>query len=315
MSPATQTSDPITNRNLRGDILFAFALGIAIYLAWVLRDVLILLYVSALFAVVLAPVVRGVMRLRIGRWHPNHLTAILILTFGLLLLGILFFVLTLPPLIRDITIFLKELPQRSESIVARMQNVPLLRRMGFGGIADKLKESASQYAGAALYSLSNWAGKLFDIITGVILTVYFMIEGKHAYLWLLSMVPAARRQRLDTTLQRASVRMGRWLLGQLMLMLILGVTCSIVFSLLHIRYSFILAILLGVSNIIPVVGALVTGSLALLVAAMDSWTKVLSVLAFGLIYAQVENAYLTPRIMRTSVDLAGTAVIIALLVG
>jgi predicted PurR-regulated permease PerM len=63
------------------------------------------------------------------------------------------------------------------------------------------------------------------------------------------------------------------------------------------------------------VGALVTGSLALLAAAMDSWAKVASVFVFGIVYAQIESAYLTPRIMRTSVNLTGTAVIVALLLG
>ena len=305
----------ITNRNLRGDILFAFALGIGLYVAWLLRDVLALMYISALFAVVLAPVVRGIMRFHIGRWHPSRVAAIFILVFGLLLLISLFLILTLPPLVRDITEFLKELPQRSENLVDRLQGVPLLGHVNFAAMAIKLKQSAALYAGGVLYSLTNWAAKFLDIITALILTVYFMIEGEHIYHWFLSMVPIDRRERLDGTLQRASIRMGRWLLGQLMLMLILGVTSGIVLTLLHVRYSFILAILLGVSNIIPVMGALVTGALALLAAAMDSWQKVLYVFIFGIIYAQVENAYLTPRIMRARVNLAGTAVIIALLVG
>lgn len=311
----TETPSPITNSNLRGDIVFTFALALGLYVAWLVRDVLALMYVSALFAVVLAPVVRGIMRLRIGKWQPGRVMAIFLLMFGLLSLGSLFMVLTLPPLVRDITDFVKDLPQRSESLVARVQGVPLLHRVDFAAMAVKLKQSATQYAGDILYSLTNWAAKLFDVITAVILTIYFMIEGEHVYLWFLSMVPVERRKRLDHTLQRASIRMGGWLLGQLTLMLILGVTSGIVLTLLHVRYSFVLAILLGVSNIIPVVGAMVTGSLALLAAAMDSWTKILYVFIFGVVYAQVENGYLTPRIMKTRVNLAGTAVIVALLFG
>ncbi|HEX4020110.1 MAG TPA: AI-2E family transporter [Acidobacteriaceae bacterium] len=315
MLPTIDTPGPITNRNLRGDIVFTFALGVGLYVAWLVRDVLAVMYMSGLFAVVLAPVVRGVMRLRIGKWHPGRVIAIFILTFGLLGLASLFMVLTLPPMVRDITDFLKELPNRSESLMSRVQDIPLVRKVDFPMIAIKLKQSASQYAGDILYSLTNWAAKLFDIITCIVLTVYFMIEGEHVYYWFLSMVPIERRERLDETLRRASIRMGGWLLGQLTLMLILGITSGIVFTFLHVRYSFVLATLLGVSNIIPVMGALVTGALALLAAAMDSWSKVLYVFIFGIIYAQVENAYITPRIMRTRVNLAGTAVIIALLVG
>ena len=53
-------------RDLRGDIVFAFALAIACYLAWQLRAVLLLLYVSALAAVVLTPVVRATSRFKWG---------------------------------------------------------------------------------------------------------------------------------------------------------------------------------------------------------------------------------------------------------
>jgi len=66
-------------RTLRGDIVFGFALAFACALAWLVRDVLLLLYVSALFAVVLTPVVRATTELRIGRWQPFKGTAILFL--------------------------------------------------------------------------------------------------------------------------------------------------------------------------------------------------------------------------------------------
>jgi predicted PurR-regulated permease PerM len=68
-------------------------------------------------------------------------------------------------------------------------------------------------------------------------------------------------------------------------------------------------------NIIPVIGAAVCVALALLVAAIDSWGRVLGVAIFYLIYLQVENSYLVPRIMKNSVGLPGLAIIVALLLG
>ncbi|MGC9291411.1 MAG: AI-2E family transporter [Acidobacteriaceae bacterium] len=319
MRPRMEIQDPLqdalTNRSLRGDILFAFALGIGAYLVWVLRDVFVLLYVSALFAVVLTPVVHGVMRLRIGHWGPSRGMAIFLIVLGLALGIGTFLLFTLPPLVRDVNNFVRELPSRSQSLTARLQSVPLLDKVDMAAVTAKLKSEAAQYAGQFLYSLGNWAGKLFDILTGIVLTIYFMAEGEHVYQWALSLVPAARRGRLDQTLQRASVRMERWLLGQLALMLILGVASGVVFGLLHVRYYFVLAVVMGVSNIVPVIGALVSVSLAMLAAAVDSWTKVLGVAIFQLVYSQIESAYLTPRIMRTRVDLAGIAIVIALLLG
>ncbi len=123
------------------------------------------------------------------------------------------------------------------------------------------------------------------------------------------------RQRLDQTLVRAEARMSKWLIGQGILMLILGVSSTIVYVALHVRYAYALGVLMGLFNIIPIAGAVVTVSLSLMVAAIDSWGRVAGVAIFYLIYAQVETSYLTPRIMRSSVDLPGLAVIVALLLG
>ncbi len=306
---------PAPRRSVRGDILFTFGIAICLYLAWLLRDVLVLLYVSALFAVVLMPVVRGVQRIQIRKWHPGHGVAILIIM--ILLIGAIagFLILTLPPVVQEVKSFVQTLPGRSPAFLQKLEKIPILRDMNFSAVEAKLKQNTAQHVGVFVSSVSNWAAKFFEIITGIILTVYFLAEGENVYHWFLSLVPVVRRERLDETLQRAGARMGRWLLGQLSLMLILGILSGIVFGAMHLRYAFALAVLMGCFNIVPVVGALVSTSIAMLVAASDSWGKVLGVMIFELVYVQVENAYLTPRIMKTSVDLAGTAVFIALLLG
>jgi predicted PurR-regulated permease PerM len=56
-------------------------------------------------------------------------------------------------------------------------------------------------------------------------------------------------------------------------------------------------------------------ALVLLAAATDSWEKVVGALIFYAIYAQVETSFLTPRIMKSSVDLAPLGVLVALLMG
>jgi predicted PurR-regulated permease PerM len=98
-------------------------------------------------------------------------------------------------------------------------------------------------------------------------------------------------------------------------MLILGVCSTIVFGLLHVRYFFLLGVLMGLMNIIPIAGGVVTILLAGGVAALDSWPKMACIFLFYLIYVNIENAYLIPRIMRSSVDLMGLTVIISLLAG
>jgi predicted PurR-regulated permease PerM len=150
---------------------------------------------------------------------------------------------------------------------------------------------------------------------GFILTIYFILEGETAYRWFLCFFPPEKRTRLDRTLQRAEIRMGKWLLGQGSLMLILGVTSTIVYLSLHVRYAYALGVLTGLLNIIPVLGAAICIALALVVAAIDSWGSALGVAIFYLIYLQVENSYLTPRIMRNRVNLPGLAILVALVLG
>jgi predicted PurR-regulated permease PerM len=106
-----------------------------------------------------------------------------------------------------------------------------------------------------------------------------------------------------------------WLYGQMILMLVLGSASAVVFGLLGIRYFYALAVFAGLANFIPILGPIATVVIAGLVAALDSWTKVLGVVIFYLVYQQVENAYLTPRIMRAAVDLPGVTVIVALTIG
>jgi len=72
---------------------------------------------------------------------------------------------------------------------------------------------------------------------------------------------------------------------------------------------------MGLFNIIPIAGGVITIVIAALVAALDSWTKMAGVLIFYIVYVNLENAVLTPRIMRHSVNLMGLTILVALLFG
>ncbi len=84
---------------------------------------------------------------------------------------------------------------------------------------------------------------------------------------------------------------------------------------LNVRYAYALGVLTGALNIIPVVGAAICIGLALLVAAIDSWGRVVGVAVFYLVWVQVENSYLVPRIMKNRVGLPALAILVALLLG
>jgi len=302
-------------RTLRSDIVFALAILLALAVAWQVREVLMLLYVSALFAAVLTPVVRSTGRLRIGRWRPFKGYAVFFLLLAMAGALTAFGFLALPPVIRDLHEFANEMPVRLPGLLDKIRHVPFANNLNTAEISTRFEDFVSNAATYLLLSIKDWAGSLVNIAMGFILTVYFILEGDHAYTWFLSFFPPEPRDRLDGALKRAKVRMDRWLVGQGSLMLILGLLSTAVYLMLHIRYAFALGVLTGLLNIIPVLGAAICVALALLVAAIDSWGRVLGVAIFYLVYLQVENSILTPRIMRNSVGLPGLAILVALLLG
>ncbi|HWG18651.1 MAG TPA: AI-2E family transporter [Acidobacteriaceae bacterium] len=301
---------------MRSHILFAVCVLLALALAWELRRVLLLVYVSALFAVVLTPVVNGIMvfELRGGRHISRGLAIAALLSFTALVLAV-FLTLGLPPVIHDLRQFAADLPGRIQAIVGKLRRIPMADKLGAGEAASRAETALSATATYLFASFPLWIARIFDILTAFVLCIYFMLEGDRAYAWMMSLFSVEKRLRLAVTLEKAEIRMSKWLFGQATLMLVLGVSSTITFGMLHVRYFFLLGVLMGLMNVIPIAGGIITILLVAAIAALDSVTKMFGVLLFYIIYVNVENAYLTPRIMRSSLDLMGLSVLIAIIAG
>ena len=316
LPPSTANPNQEARGAVRSHILFAFGIALALALAWRLREVLLLVYVSALFAVVLMPVVNTLMRLELrGGHHISRGVAIALLLAIAFLALTTFLTLGLPPVIRDLHQFATDLPNRIPVIEARVERLPFADQLGVGTVAEKAENAVSATAEYLLASFPNWMGTIVNLLTGFVLCIYFMLEGEYAYGWFMSLLSVESRLRLAVTLYRAEIRMSRWLFGQGLLMLLLGTCSTFVFGLLHVRYFFLLGVLMGLMNIIPIAGGVITILLVALVAALDSWAKMAAVFLFYLVWINLENAYLIPRIMRQSVNLMGLSVLIALIAG
>ncbi len=301
----------MSSSNHRSDILFTFFVALMLLLAWHVRDILLLIYLSILFAVVIGPAIVFVQRLHIGKWQPGRaVSVILILAAGLIALT-LFFLFALPPIFSDLQGFTRDLPNKAQHVYERLRNYPFLSRVDFSAI----EQHATEALGGAVGVVKGIAGGVFAFFTWLIITAYFILDGERAFHWFLSLFPAARRPHLEQTALTAEKRVSKWLLGQAMLMLILGSLSLLVFWILHVKYFYALGVFCGLANIVPIIGPIVSVGLAVVVAAFDSWTKAALVLAFYLVYQQLENAYLTPKIMKSTVDLPALAVITALALG
>lgn len=247
--------------------------------------------------------------------RPSRGIAIAILIAAVLLALSLFFTFGLPPVLHDLRQFSTELPERIPSAIARINKVPLAAKFNVDSMIQRAESALTSSASYIFTSLPSWLSHVFDILAAAFLCIYFMLEGEYAYRFFLSLFPYQERARLDTTLRRADLKISKWLFGQGLLMLILGVSSTIVFGILHVRYFLLLGTLMGLFNIVPIAGGVITIVLAAGVAALDSWAKMAGVLIFYAIYINIENAYLTPRIMRSSVNLMGLTILISLLCG
>lgn len=295
----------------KAPVLFAFILATSLAVAYMIRGSLLIIYISCIFAIVLSSSVRWVCRLRIGRWRPNRGAAILLIIIAVLLAFTILFVFGLPPVINDLQQVFTKLPEELPRFRERMKHVPILNRLDESRIQE--------YSAAAMAAIPQVVGSIANGIASiagvVVLTAYLILEGGSVFAWFLAFFPAETRPRLRLALVKAAGRMRRWLVGQALLMLILGSASTIVFGLLGIRYFYLLGVFAGVANFIPLLGPILTVILAGLVAALDSWGKLLGVLIFYMVYQQIENAYLTPRIMEAQVQLSPSAVLVSLLIG
>ena len=298
-----------------GNILFFFGVLLLLTLAYKLLKELEIIYVAALFAVVLIPFVRWLSSKSIRGYHPSRVVSILLLAVTTITVLGTFAYIAVPPVISDARNFLGELPRRIPAVAAHLRKLPIANRIDLDTLTARAENFVAA-AGAYLFNaLPTYLAHIFDILTTIFLCIYFMLEGEEAYVFFLSLIAPSRRKRLDSTLKTAETKMSKWLFGQGLLMLILGVCSTIAFGFLHVRYFILLGVLMGLFNIIPIAGGVITICLVAIVAAFDSWTKMAGVLTFYLVYVNVENAFLTPRIMRSSVDLMGLTVLIALLLG
>jgi predicted PurR-regulated permease PerM len=311
MPQPLQTDRPGNIRSLRSDIVFTITLLIVLGLAWQAREVLMLIFASAVFAVVLSPAIEAVRRIHIGHWWADRGTAIvvIIVTASLGFGSFLWF--AVPPMYRDLVSASNYIPTRVAEISQQIQRFPLLQKFDATSAGDYITQSVGGPYGLFM----GMATASFMLFSWMILTAYFILDGQRAFYWFLSFFVEPQRERLRVTMLRAEKRIRNWLVGQGLLMLILGVSAGISFRLMHVKYSLFLGVMAGLLNIIPFAGPFASFVMSSTIAALDSAPKFFGVVLFYAFYQQIENAILIPKIMKFSVDLPGLAVLAALALG
>jgi predicted PurR-regulated permease PerM len=132
---------------------------------------------------------------------------------------------------------------------------------------------------------------------------------------MLQLFPASERARVDAVSRDITLKVSAWLGGQLLLGAIIGGTSAVGLWLLGIPFFYVLAVISGVGELIPVVGPILSSIPAIAIAATVSLQKVLLVIVFFVLQQQVENHLLVPKIMSRQVGVSAVTVIVALLIG
>jgi predicted PurR-regulated permease PerM len=300
--------------------------GVAVLVAVALyqvRTVLMLVYVSGLLAIGLAPIVRAVERqkiLPVGTRRFPRWIAILTLYVALLsvVVGVGFAV--VPPLVGQA----QALSRRIPDLFARAQQFLLDRGLidheltmteALQKAPSGMLSTGGDAVATVIGAVVGLAGGVFGLVTILILTFYMLVESDTIFRRFVRLFPVEQRLRVATVSRDISMKVSAWLGGQLLLGGIIGVTATVGLWLLGVPYYFVLGLIAGIGELIPMVGPLLSAIPAVVVALTVSPGLAVAVAVFFLAQQQFENHLLVPKLMERQVGVSAVTVIIALLVG
>ncbi|WP_350274476.1 AI-2E family transporter [Kribbella sp. HUAS MG21] len=300
---------------------FGFFAALGVLVAWGLwnalgqaRSVLILLLVSMFIAVGLNPLVEWFMRRGLKRGLSVGVVFLLMI---LAVAGVGF---AIVPVVSDqINSLIKNAPEWLDLLTKSKTLNDLNDRYQFIQKAqDYVQDPAlAQRAFGGILGVGKVvANALFNTFTILILTLYFLASLPSVKRAAYSLVPATRRTRVSILGDEVLGRVGGYVSGQFLVALCAGIFMFIFLQIVGLReYAVALAIVVMFTAFIPMVGGLIGVVVVALIGFTDSLWVGIACLIYGVIYQQVENYVVAPRIMRRAVDIPGAVTVIAALLG
>ncbi|MEO8555486.1 MAG: AI-2E family transporter [Actinomycetota bacterium] len=159
------------------------------------------------------------------------------------------------------------------------------------------------------------ASGFFAILTVLVLTLYFLSSLPKVKVAAYGLVPRSRRPRFTSLSEEIMRRVGSYAIGQVAVATINAFFSWIMMSIVGIRYAAVLAVVVGLLGLIPMVGASLGAAVVCLVALFDDPAKAVIALAYYVVYQQLENYVIAPRIMQRTISVPGAVTVIAALAG
>lgn len=286
-------------------IILTLATILGLYLVFILKDVVIGLFISILVATALDPLVSLVQRTKLPR--PAAILVVYSTIIGLITLIIAILV---PPLISQSLRLIQVLPLNflSDSLNSIEVNLDSLRILSsqLGTVSSVFRLVSSTFSGIVTF------------FTFLVITFYLLIERKHLHKHIANISPNHKsEQKAEAIVGRIEEKIGNWIRGQVILMVTIGVLTYVGLSLLGVSFALPLALIAGALEIIPNIGPTVAAIPALIIPVLVDGNPVVSifVLAFYILLQQVENNVLVPRVMQSSAGVHPLVTIILIITG
>lgn len=181
--------------------------------------------------------------------------------------------------------------------------------------ADAIRQRLAEGTTVVARYLFSFVSSTLAVITAFVLMVFLaMYIGAEPQVyrgWILAVVPAASRAHVRVVLAEVATVLRKWLVTQLIAMVVIGVVCMIVLLVLGVKAAFALAFIAGLMEFIPTVGPILSAVPAVLMGFVDSPEKALAVAIAYWGIQFLENNLLIPFLMRGEMDLPPAITLVA----
>lgn len=300
-----------------GTIIKIVLVLIGFYTLYLLSDLLLVLLTSIVVASAVEPATKWFM----ARKFPRTLAVLSVYVVFLSLFASLFYFF-LPPLLKDFSQFFSSFPQYFNfldkwnpwSDVMDYQQILTNIASQFTGGVSALS-GAADAAGGIVRTVGGVFRGLVNFILVIVISFYLAVQEKGIENFLKIIVPQKNEKYVIDLWYRSQHKIGRWMQGQVILGVLVGVLVYLGLVIMGVQHAFLLAIIAAMFELIPVFGPTLAAVPAVLIGFTSSATLGLMVIAFYVIIQQFENHLIYPIVVRKVVGVPPILVIIALLIG
>ena len=279
----------------------------ALFLLATLRGALPPILASFVLAIGFQPAIswferRGIRR---GLGLALILTGFLGVVGGLLALAVPLILSQVGEMLEQFPVLVERL-QSGEGLVARIAGLVDI---------DGITEKATSDPATAVEVVGSVAGFTFNVLTVLLVTPYFAMAMPGIRLWLVRLLRPQHREEFLGLISESTDLMANFIVGNLVVSVIAGVVTGIGLTFIGVPYALALAAWVAITDLIPVLGAMLGAAAVAAVAFVDAPTTLIWAMLLLVVYQQIENFFIAPKVMNRAVDLNPATVIIALMIG